>query len=247
MLTGEQLSEATAVFRYMRQYFCLEAVTTDSFLLSKSSTYYIPEDTDIGGYRDYINVVLPGIDDSEAFGQHPNADISSQVCGQLCYLPTMGTCPGWGRDPEMVPAGVFMGQVEETNTLLDTIVSLQPAVATAAGETTEDKVGRIAADLAATVPEDINLEEAIKAKEDDQSALNVVLFQEIERYLILLNTIRRSLSDVQKVPTPLDEAALPPHGFGSSMGGWYRASRGLWSCPWTSRRSSIVYSMGRCS
>jgi len=77
-------------------------------------------------------------------------------------------------------------------------VSLQPAVATAAGETTEDKVGRIAADLAATVPEDINLEEAIKAKEDDQSALNVVLFQEIERYLILLNTIRRSLSDVQK-------------------------------------------------
>ena len=63
----------------MRQYFCLEAVTTDSFLLSKSSVYYIPEDTDIGGYRDYINVVLPSTDDSEAFGQHPNADISSQV------------------------------------------------------------------------------------------------------------------------------------------------------------------------
>jgi hypothetical protein len=46
---------------------------------------------------------------------------------------------------------------------------------------------------------DINLEEAMKAKEDDQSALNVVLFQEIERYNRLLAGIRRSLSDVQKV------------------------------------------------
>jgi dynein heavy chain len=124
----------------MRQYFCLEAVTTDSFLLSKSSVYYIPEDTDIGGYRDYINVVLPSTDDSEAFGQHPNADISSQVRHRcLEAMPCMQTCE----------------QVEETNILLDTIVSLQPAIATGAGETTEDKVAKIASDLASTVPEGV--------------------------------------------------------------------------------------------
>ena len=78
---------------YMDQFFSQEAVSPDPFPLSKSGTYYIPEDTDLQGYKNYIQHVLPTQDDSEAFGQHPNADISSQV--------------------------------EETNVLLDTILSLQ--------------------------------------------------------------------------------------------------------------------------
>lgn len=40
--------------------------------------YYIPRDGSLESYRDYITT-LPGIDRPEAFGQHPNADITSLI------------------------------------------------------------------------------------------------------------------------------------------------------------------------
>jgi len=46
--------------------------------LSSLSTYYIPKDGSLQTYRDYINQ-LPHVDHPEAFGQHTNADIASQI------------------------------------------------------------------------------------------------------------------------------------------------------------------------
>lgn len=46
--------------------------------LSSLPTYYIPKDGSIQSYRDYINQ-LPNVDHPEAFGQHTNADIASQI------------------------------------------------------------------------------------------------------------------------------------------------------------------------
>ncbi len=55
-----------------------EEVLEDEFLLSDLSEYYIPRDGNLASYKSYIDH-LPNIDDPAAFGQHPNAEISSQI------------------------------------------------------------------------------------------------------------------------------------------------------------------------
>jgi dynein heavy chain len=46
--------------------------------LSALPTYYIPKDGQLAVYREYISM-LPSVDHPEAFGQHSNADIQSQI------------------------------------------------------------------------------------------------------------------------------------------------------------------------
>ena len=46
--------------------------------LSTLQHYYIPKDGPLQSYKDYIEQ-LPAMDSPEAFGQHPNADIASQI------------------------------------------------------------------------------------------------------------------------------------------------------------------------
>jgi dynein heavy chain len=48
------------------------------------------------------------------------------------------------------------------------------------------------------VPQPFNLEEVMRSKGDDPSALHVVLCQEIERYNSLLVGVRRSCVELQK-------------------------------------------------
>ena len=56
----------------------------------------------------------------------------------------------------------------------------------------EDNVPAIVSDLQEQLPPPRNLEDIMKAKADDPSALHVVLFQEIERYNKLLVAIQSS-------------------------------------------------------
>ena len=41
-------------------------------------TYYVPRDGTLFSYKEYVSM-LPNMDHPEAFGQHPNADITSQI------------------------------------------------------------------------------------------------------------------------------------------------------------------------
>ena len=77
------------------------------FRLSSLTHYYVPKDGPLSSYKEYITM-LPPADNPEAFGQHSNADIASQI--------------------------------QETRLLFDTLLSLQPQVATGVGESKEDKV-----------------------------------------------------------------------------------------------------------
>lgn len=56
----------------------------------------------------------------------------------------------------------------------------------------------IANDLLEQVPPPFNLEEVMKGKADDPSALHVVLFQEVERYNALLARVRASCGELIK-------------------------------------------------
>jgi len=63
---------------YMNSFFNDEALATPNFRLSSLPQYCIPDDGSLQSYRDFC-ATLPGVDRPEAFGQHPNADIASQI------------------------------------------------------------------------------------------------------------------------------------------------------------------------
>ena len=88
--------------------------------------------------------------------------------------------------------------IEDSKVLLDSLLGLQPRTGGGGGGMKrEDLVMNIATDLLEQVPQPYNLEEVMKAKADDPSALHVVLFQEVERYNTLLVNVRRSCTELQ--------------------------------------------------
>ncbi|XP_052771287.1 dynein axonemal heavy chain 2-like isoform X2 [Mya arenaria] len=149
---------------YINDYFNDNSINTPFFQLSSLTTYYIPKDGPLSSYKEYVSM-LPNIDHPEAFGQHPNADIQSQI--------------------------------QETRLMFDTLLSLQPQISSAGGESREDKVLDLAANIYKQIPENIDYDNTVKILSVDPSPLNVVLLQEIQRFNILLEEIRKSLTDLE--------------------------------------------------
>uniref|UniRef100_A0A8C8ZZR2 Dynein axonemal heavy chain 2 n=1 Tax=Prolemur simus TaxID=1328070 RepID=A0A8C8ZZR2_PROSS len=152
---------------YINDYFCDQSLSTPSYRLSVLETYFIPKDGSLASYKEYISL-LPGMDPPEAFGQHPNADVASQIT--------------------------------EARTLFETLLSLQPQITPirAGGQSREEKVLELAADVKQKIPEMIDYEGTRKLLALDPSPLNVVLLQEIQRYNKLMQTILFSLTDLEK-------------------------------------------------
>lgn len=57
------------------QFYCEDALAVPNYPLSPLPTYYIPDNGPLQSFKDYI-ATLPATDRPEAFGQHPNAEIS---------------------------------------------------------------------------------------------------------------------------------------------------------------------------
>ncbi|KAF7236750.1 Dynein heavy chain 2, axonemal [Varanus komodoensis] len=152
---------------YINDYFNEQSITAPFYKLSVLDTYYIPRDGNLASYKEYISL-LPSMDAPEAFGQHPNADVASQIT--------------------------------EARTLFETLLSLQPQTTPAgeAGQSREDKVLELSADVLSKVPEEIDYEGTCKMLSTDPSPLNVVLLQEIQRYNSLLQVISSSLVELEK-------------------------------------------------
>lgn len=73
---------------YIQQYFTEDVLTTPHYRLSSLPTYYVPRDGSLESYRDFI-AILPNIDKPEAFGQHPNADITCLMMEARNMLQTL--------------------------------------------------------------------------------------------------------------------------------------------------------------
>ncbi|XP_011862155.1 PREDICTED: dynein heavy chain 2, axonemal [Vollenhovia emeryi] len=73
---------------YIQQYFTGDVLTTPHYRLSSLPTYYVPRDGSLESYRDLI-AILPNIDKPEAFGQHPNADITCLMTEARNMLQTL--------------------------------------------------------------------------------------------------------------------------------------------------------------
>uniref|UniRef100_A0A8D2LYU2 Uncharacterized protein n=1 Tax=Varanus komodoensis TaxID=61221 RepID=A0A8D2LYU2_VARKO len=67
--------------------------------LSVLDTYYIPRDGNLASYKEYISL-LPSMDAPEAFGQHPNADVASQITEARTLFETL-----LSLQPQTTPAG----------------------------------------------------------------------------------------------------------------------------------------------
>ena len=134
---------------YINQYFCEDAIDPQTnFSLAPQqpdSPYVIPNDADLPSCKEVIKN-FPQSDAALAFGQHANADISSQI--------------------------------EDSNSLLGTIVSLQPKVVVEGAETNENKVLRNCRSMQEQVPPMFELETVRKTMEPraDPEPMKTVLF-----------------------------------------------------------------------
>ncbi|CEG44893.1 flagellar inner arm dynein 1 heavy chain beta [Plasmopara halstedii] len=63
---------------YISQFFSENVLTVDKIPLSESDHYFVPDDGELSSYKNYI-LQLPLNDPPVAFGQHPNAEIASQI------------------------------------------------------------------------------------------------------------------------------------------------------------------------
>uniref|UniRef100_A0A3P8VN13 Dynein axonemal heavy chain 2 n=1 Tax=Cynoglossus semilaevis TaxID=244447 RepID=A0A3P8VN13_CYNSE len=152
---------------YINDYFC-DAAVTQPFFLSSLTSYYIPSDGAQSSYKDFIST-LPSTEHPEVFGQHPNADIASQIAETRTLFDTLLS---------------LQPQVSST---------------TAAGRapSREDKVLELLAEVRGKIPALIDYKMTQTLFQENPSPLDVVLLQEIHRYNSLLDTIL-SLAELEK-------------------------------------------------
>ncbi|ETE63995.1 Dynein heavy chain 2, axonemal, partial [Ophiophagus hannah] len=90
-------------------------------------TYYIPKDGNLSSYKEYISLLLD-MDPLEAFGQHPNAYVASQINEARTLLETQ-----LSLQPQTTPTG-------------------------AAWQSREGKVLELSSDMCSKIPEEIDYE-----------------------------------------------------------------------------------------
>ncbi|XP_039997326.1 dynein heavy chain 2, axonemal [Xiphias gladius] len=154
---------------YINDYFCDAAINQPFFKLSSLTSYYIPRDGPKSSYKEHISM-LPAIEHPEVFGQHPNADIASQIAETRTLFDTLLSLQPQATSP--------------------TTAGARPS--------REDKVLELLADVRGKIPALIDYEGTRSLLQDNPSPLNVVLLQEIQRYNSLLDTIILSLMELEK-------------------------------------------------
>ncbi|XP_071333968.1 dynein axonemal heavy chain 2 [Trachinotus anak] len=154
---------------YINDYFCDAAVNQPYFKLSPLTSYYIPRDGPQTVYKEHISM-LPSTENPEVFGQHPNADIASQIAETRTLFDTLLSLQPQVTSP--------------------TTAGARPS--------REDKVLRLLGDVRGKIPALIDYEGTRSLLQDNPSPLNVVLLQEIQRYNSLLDTIILSLVELEK-------------------------------------------------
>jgi dynein heavy chain len=152
---------------YVAQFFCDDAIDTPNFPLSELAEYYIPSEGEMGSYKDYIKK-LPLTDSPAAFGQHPNADIASQIMDTNSFLGTL-----LSLQPRLVSSG---GETNEAKVLRMAEELIEKAVS----------------------PFDVHDLKSEMAARPDPEALKTCLFQECDRYNVLFTKVKQSLVALAK-------------------------------------------------
>ena len=153
---------------YISEFYQESCLSTPKHRMSSLPDYYIIQDGSVTDYRNYIST-LPNLDKPAAFGQHPNADISSQIEDSKVLLKTV----------QSLSTGDSASSGE---------VSAEDMVTKVAKDMKET----------IPKPFDIAKIMSVMATRPDPSPLKTVLRQEMERYNKLLTFVHTSLNNVLK-------------------------------------------------
>ena len=152
---------------YVEQFFCPNILELENFRLSNLDEYYVPSSSELVAYKKYIHD-LPHNDHPDAFGQHPNADISSQIENTHDLL----------NDILSLQQNIY---VEGKDTKQDRV---QRQV-----EIMYEKLPE---------PFDMNKYESVLDARSDPDAMKTVLHQELGRYNVLISILRQHIDDLKK-------------------------------------------------
>ncbi|KAJ0006370.1 hypothetical protein NQD34_013643, partial [Periophthalmus magnuspinnatus] len=156
---------------YINDYFCEAAVQQPFFQLSSLPSYCIPQDCSRASCVDFISN-LPATEHPEVFGQHPNADIASQIAETRTLFDTL-----LSLQPQVSSTGAGTSMTRGSR---------------------EDRVLELLGEVSTEIPALVDYDHAKAMLKDNLTPLNVVLLQEIQRYNALLNTITSSIIKLQK-------------------------------------------------
>lgn len=136
-----------------------------------------------------------------------NFQVSSS---SLYYIPADGSLQAY-KDyvaslPNIDPPSTFgqnanadiSSMIRDARVLLDTLVSLQPAVSAEDGASRETIVLDLARDMLERLPECIDYDATEKLLAVEPNPLNVVLLQEIQRYNALLRVMKANFIDLRR-------------------------------------------------
>lgn len=151
---------------YIAQYFCPESLEVNNFPLSSLPEYFLPPDGPLESHKEYIKS-LPLTDLPEAFGQHRNAEINSQISDTKELLATVVSLQpkkagGDGESAEDAVLRVAVGLEEQVPSPWNSK----------------------------------DVKKAMSSRSDPEP-LKTVLYQETDRYSGLVSKLRKQLHDLQ--------------------------------------------------
>ncbi|KYM82700.1 Dynein heavy chain 2, axonemal [Atta colombica] len=168
---------------YIQQYFTEDVLTIPHYRLSSLPTYYVPRDGSLESYREFI-AILPNIDRPEAFGQHPNADITCLIIEAKNMFQTLMSL-------QVQTVSVEMDEDKEKKKSHTGSMELFQSFRVS-------QVMGLASDILSKIPKTIDYERTEKLIGPHKTPLDVVLLQEIGRYNALLIEICDNLKELQR-------------------------------------------------
>lgn len=199
---------------YAVQYFCSDVIhnSVRYSLTPLNEVYFVPNDTDsrdIEVYRKYIaSWPKADLEQAEIFGQHPNADIASQLTATKTLLSTM-----LNLQPRVSSAaGPILSTAASSGGATSSSVDVKvPSAGSGGGgiggsssggneKSREDIVLDTLGQLRQLVPPEIDLKAVRKIQEakQEKTPLTIVLYQEIDRYNQLLRLLHSSMTDLHR-------------------------------------------------
>ena len=123
----------------------------------------MPKDGTLQSYKEFVNM-MPNVDHPEAFGQHPNGDIASQI-----------------KETRMLCDTLLSLQPQVTST-------------SKTKKSTEEEVMELSSKVLESLPEKIDYEGTVKIFSEDNSPLKIVLLQEVINFLLIRNFINITIA-----------------------------------------------------